>query len=1127
MYNKLLISAGGGIISRDQQAEQNEAATIAIGLGGTGVSCLRALKKEVYNRLKPDDSDALVPTYRHIKFLAVDTDRSSLSENGSVDSIDSNTEFLDLSCADIASLLAGAATLKNRPSLQWLKASATQPDGTGISIQNAKAGAGGVRQIGRLLLYQNSSLLVQKLTNMITEARRELSAAAELNIHIFTGIGGGTGAGTFLDVCYIVQHVLGTLGLQGSAQTCGYFFMPDVNIDRVPTADIQEYIKSNGFASMTELNYCMNFDMNGGEWNQIYDGFTIKTTQPPVSLAHLITASNADGVITDNAYDYAMHVAVDYAMDFLVKPDTSENNNNNPFTIQSHISNVRSKIAMTEKRHGACHDYCILGASCAYMPYKEITTYLASKIFEGFGRIDRQLPSENEIDLFVKNTGLSYEEISRALNSKVPAVPMYAVDTKTIYEQTEGLTPDTIPQVLGQMRDSIAKINGVVVENKKKMLENLESSNVDNISSIASMITRVKNKLMEISGQSDKGPYYASAILHNVNAVDLQNKIDGCIARNSENLSMARADMTLRDQTMANTLRALQNSNAFNRKKRGEEYVASVNSYFKQSAKIDFLSMLNDVLVEFKKQVNDLYIKHFAIFDTVMHNLEATFESNRTALSNPIAADNGYAVKLITIQDLQESLDASVRAMRIDDLISGFVNYMLSNPEIWIAQDENKIAHAVSTFFLAELNEFTGRTMLDYLKIKYQTDDPQIIADKVYNDIVMPMYDRAKPLFWLDGSKYTIPADSELGFCTIPKISDEIKGAANKFKISHQTITPRPSFCDDRISFLVFNCGIPMYGYKGVDNYRAAKPVVGAHLYEGAVGDSRDWRRLYDITPFSCINETEERYKTYKVRNDLVQKAKQLGIYVRRDLGATFDYVIKEFDETKIEEMLKEIETAKASDNTEKAKAVLQAITAEELPVRNQRTVKNIGAMYSEDLVADDIIIESDVLLALITAQVNLLQKREDALKALESHITGAGIEMQNIQVFANALCTGVIKKENEYTYSYVKVTYGISESVELTTIDTAPYGEHLPLYSAFKGFEALDKETMDSISADIKDKKVNHHDEIATTSAEAATLISPDKINAMVQRAQKSYAANAKDIVKFLQDLSFEINNF
>ena len=70
MYNKLLISAGGGIISRDQQAEQNECAVIAIGLGGTGISALRSLKKEVYDRLKPDKADSTVPSYSHIKFWA-------------------------------------------------------------------------------------------------------------------------------------------------------------------------------------------------------------------------------------------------------------------------------------------------------------------------------------------------------------------------------------------------------------------------------------------------------------------------------------------------------------------------------------------------------------------------------------------------------------------------------------------------------------------------------------------------------------------------------------------------------------------------------------------------------------------------------------------------------------------------------------------------------------------------------------------------------------------------------------------------------------------------------------------------------------------------------------------------
>ena len=134
LYNKLLISAGGGIISRDQQAEQDECATIAIGLGGTGISCLRALKKEIHTRVKPDADSTIVAKYKHIKFLAVDTDKSSIGDNGSVDALDGNTEFFNISCADIGGLLREAHILQQDASLQWLKTSNTQGDGSGISI---------------------------------------------------------------------------------------------------------------------------------------------------------------------------------------------------------------------------------------------------------------------------------------------------------------------------------------------------------------------------------------------------------------------------------------------------------------------------------------------------------------------------------------------------------------------------------------------------------------------------------------------------------------------------------------------------------------------------------------------------------------------------------------------------------------------------------------------------------------------------------------------------------------------------------------------------------------------------------------------------------------------------------
>lgn len=77
VYSKLLLEDGGGIISPYQQAEhvENEV-NIFIGLGGTGIDCLREIKTQVYLRLKPDKQDIDRKEYSNIRFLGVDCDFS-------------------------------------------------------------------------------------------------------------------------------------------------------------------------------------------------------------------------------------------------------------------------------------------------------------------------------------------------------------------------------------------------------------------------------------------------------------------------------------------------------------------------------------------------------------------------------------------------------------------------------------------------------------------------------------------------------------------------------------------------------------------------------------------------------------------------------------------------------------------------------------------------------------------------------------------------------------------------------------------------------------------------------------------------------------------------------------------
>ena len=76
-------------------------------------------------------------------------------------------------------------------------------------------------------------------------------------------------------------------------------------------------------------------------------------------MCHLICATNTNGDVIPNAYNYAMNVTSEYVMDFLTEPQDTKN-----FGIRSHLSNYQNQIASATKDSliGASLSYCILGA---------------------------------------------------------------------------------------------------------------------------------------------------------------------------------------------------------------------------------------------------------------------------------------------------------------------------------------------------------------------------------------------------------------------------------------------------------------------------------------------------------------------------------------------------------------------------------------------------------------------------------------------------------------------------------------------------------------------------------------------------------------------------------------------
>ena len=180
IINNLALSMGGGIISLKQQAKQAEnTVSILIGLGGTGVDCIREIKTQVYSRIEPDGGeDATVARYRHIRFLGVDADNANVSQDANPED-KKIAETLSLSGDEVFTLA-----------------------GSGV-----KFGADGVRQVGRFLLMSKAADFMTKLQNLISDAKIGLESP-KVVVHIFSGMGGGTGSGTFLDVCYMVREII-------------------------------------------------------------------------------------------------------------------------------------------------------------------------------------------------------------------------------------------------------------------------------------------------------------------------------------------------------------------------------------------------------------------------------------------------------------------------------------------------------------------------------------------------------------------------------------------------------------------------------------------------------------------------------------------------------------------------------------------------------------------------------------------------------------------------------------------------------------------------------------------------------------------------------------------------------
>ncbi len=895
IIESLSLRAGGGVISSASQSEQREnVVNIFIGLGGTGTDAIRTIKKQVYERLIPDnveeydDPNSNVSTreYKHIKFLSIDTDQNAYDVRHDI--LD-KTEKMDLS---FHGSMIRDNTISNRPDLKWLV------NDTAVNeVLSRGNGAGGIRQVGRFLLFDKMDSFESEIIQLVNDASVGIKDHM-IAIHVFSGVSGGTGSGMFLDVCYAIRRALNYIKYK---MIFGYFFLPDINLS-VKGLDIAKYkyLYDNAYASLQELNYCMNIPENGGSFKQpIKNGTFIEWNCRPVDMCHIVGAQTENlAKITDDAYDYALHTVTEYVMDFLSDIFNGE------FDVYSYASTCYRREYDASRFRTSGYNPCMvsLGASCTCIPYREINTYLVSGVFEEYRKKHNVNATQADAEGAINK---AWNVTVLPLNTMVDKI--YASILKKLSgNDSNGLQgydyyndPDGTGKPWKYLLDTVTskgenKLETFYLDALNKHIENLAANadkltgqGVDGVVNRESLIYLLDQALDPIVKDINRGPQHAKNIIDFVEGANVLNLIAGLKEKNNAEYQSVEKDRARKYEDYLETKRIFFNREKQgmfdNDKKRYQDFEDCVVAYVQlieqvggvysnnTNAKpmVGVYGQISNVLDALENQIKERIMTYYAPLADVLNDLTDTFEENYKYLKNATSEAQriGFNRPLVSVQDenIIALLDEHIREIPIVDTFRGFMTALIDDGyDVWQKREEN-LPKTIQNFFFGWgglFRDISYITVDSFLEKKYGLTGDNL-AQKIIDEYIRDLIYASSPLLPADGSMYY---NNHL-YCRIisfPKWSSVLSNALTSPKSGIDAGWTRiPSSINDKLLLIQVRRAFPMQAYsetwKLENQYYSSDIHPGSHLYEesGIYDDMpfSDWRSLPSITLPSVMGD--------------------------------------------------------------------------------------------------------------------------------------------------------------------------------------------------------------------------------------------------------------------------------
>ncbi|MDL1162753.1 tubulin-like doman-containing protein [Yersinia pestis] len=871
---QLDVSLGGGIVSEKIRVDTIDNPILIIGLGGTGIDALLLLKYQINRRFKlPEDplSKKRMDKPDNVEFLAFETNEQDKNKRYKGIGLDPINEFVLLSNAEIGGLLQNRSILEPYIT-DWLS-----PE---LSITDGMNGAAGVRQAGRLLLFTKITQVVQAIDKKIKTL--SVGTNKKLMVFLLTGLSGGTGSGCFLDIAYIVRGIIerdhGSAGID-RVNTLGYLFTPDINLANKSLSEhTREYIKKNGYAALKELDYWMNVDARGERFKQQYGSIlNVNSPLPPFNLCHLISATNTEGKLLENAYDYCMNVTAENITNFMA---SEEKQSGEEFAIHDYISNIRTNIAQMNKAYPANYDYNIIGASSAVLPIEEMTTYLAYRVFGKMQTMFEKAPSQEDVEKFASKLGIDLDSMTKNFESRVPEpLPGYQNSERLSYanvvkNQVINMDTELEQNFLARAREEYIKA--------KKQLP-------------GEIVAQFSDQIRRMFLHPQQGPFYVSRLIYTEKGFSLLKMLLSYIEALRENLTRIPRDIESAREQAIDRLGDAKSAFVSKDKKKNIYIEAKINEYWLEAdverteQMIEFYEDLYDLL---NQENNRIY----SVYTEILNALNSIFAKNGDILVNgeeqqDHKGNKTYYWNLVSVPDISDVINKIMDQKDVDDLIRDFAQELLSHANRWTREQEIDIVRSISEFLTDKFGDLITRSMEDFLVMKFGQEDS--IEKFVERNIASKLDDEAVPVFHLSNSAGNLYFPS-WGFVSVPVQAPSIlKGIRNyqNNSVGKSHFTVKESEVKNRIFWLNTKNGVPLFVYTPLKVYEESyertimdKEGVGRHLVQT---DRNNWTYLPSPIPEKSWGDTyvNPRVQDYneRVRAEFNQ-ALEFKVIIQKDV---------------------------------------------------------------------------------------------------------------------------------------------------------------------------------------------------------------------------------------------------